>query len=108
MNILCGINLKRNPSGFRFFTFKKAKGKNSYYWDGLFRTATDAQFFGPWKNRNIEDHYYHIIFNYDGNEFIREPAELEGEKIYGYRYLIYHKGNDGKIGGKYNVENLYS
>ncbi|MDB4436285.1 type II secretion system GspH family protein [Akkermansiaceae bacterium] len=109
MNILTGIDTDENPQGNSYFTFKKAKGNNNNYWDGLYRTASTAELYGPWKNRNKNDRFYRVIFNYDYDEFIREPSSTGGsEEIYGYKYLIYHAGKDGEVGGEENVDNLYN
>lgn len=68
MALLGGIHDKEIDAfdqGTQFFSFVKAKGENGSYWDGLYRTETKAALFGPRKNKNIEDRYYRIIFNYD-------------------------------------------
>ena len=107
MNALTGIDREENPSGIPYFTYRQAKGKNNDYWDGLFRTQSTAEFFGPWKNRNKNERYYRIIFNYGYEDFIREPSNIGGEEVYGAQFLIYHAGKDGGIGGDENVDNIY-
>ena len=108
MNVLCGIDEAENPNQIPYFTYREAKGKNDNYWDGLYRTRSTANLFGPWKNETIENRNYHVFFDYDGDRKIRLPAELGGEVISDVQFLIYHKGKDGKIGGDFNIDNIYS
>lgn len=109
MNILVGIDTDENPQGINYFPFKKAKGNNNNYWDGLYRTESTAELYGPWKNRNKDDRFYRVIFNYDYDDYIREPSSTgNNEQVFGYKYLIYHAGKDGEVGGEENVDNLYN
>ena len=110
MEILCGLEQAShsNPYQISFFEFKRAREISDDYYDGLHRTPVTVSLYGPWKNKDIEDRYYRIILDHDGNKTIREPAELGGNLIPNVRYLIYHKGKDGKIGGDYNDDNIYS
>jgi hypothetical protein len=75
--------------------------------DSIAQKST-ATLYGPWKNKNPEDRLYHVIFDYDGDNSIREPQELGGQLIQNVRFLIYHKGKDGKIGGAHNDDNIYN
>ncbi|MGC6426512.1 MAG: type II secretion system protein [Akkermansiaceae bacterium] len=107
MDVLCGINEDENPNKIAYFSYRKAKGKNNNYWDGLYRTQSTAEFFGPWKNRDKNERYYRIIFNYGYEDFIREPSTIGSEEIFDVPFLIYHAGKDGEIGGDSNVDNIY-
>lgn len=107
MDVLCGINEDENPNKIAYFTYRKAKGKNNDFWDGLYRTSSTAEFFGPWRNRNKNERYYRILFNYGYEDFIREPSNIGGEEVFNVPFLIYHAGKDGGIGNDENVDNIY-
>lgn len=107
-NVLTGIDTDENPSGITYLTFKKAKGSNNNYWDGMHRTSSTSALYGPWKNRNQNERYYRVMMNYDYNEFVQEPNNVGSEEVYGYKYLIYHAGKDGELGGEENLDNIYS
>ncbi|MEJ6828663.1 MAG: hypothetical protein QNK61_00585 [Akkermansiaceae bacterium] len=110
MAALCGLEAGStlNPYQLSFFEFKRNKGSDGDFYGGLHRTQSKAALYGPWKNKDIEDRYYRIILDLDGDQSIREPAELGGKLIPNVRYLIYHKGKDGKIGRKFYKDNVYS
>lgn len=107
MNVLVGIDRDENPTGSSYFSYNKAKGKNNNYWDGLYRTSSTAEFFGPWKNRNKNDRYYRILFNYGYEDFIRVPTNISSEEIFDVNFLIYHPGKDGEVGNDKNIDNIY-
>ena len=110
MNVLCGLESAKieNPYLTSFFEYKSAKGKGNNQFDGLARTETEAQLFGPWKTRNINERYYQVILDLDYDKEVREPSNLGNKIQYGRRYLIYSYGKDGKIGQEYNIDNLYN
>lgn len=108
MNVLCGIDRDENPQGITYFSYKAAKGSSNNYYDGLHRTQSTAEFYGPWKNRSKNDRYYRVLFNYGYEDFIREPTNVGNDEIYGVQFLIYHAGKDGKIGNDDNIDNIYS
>ncbi|MGJ8696418.1 MAG: type II secretion system protein [Verrucomicrobiaceae bacterium] len=110
MSVLCGLESAQaeNPSRTAYFEFKKAKGKGNNLVDGLYRTQTEAQLFGPWKTKNKDDRYYFVIFDYDYDKEIQEPSSLGNEIQYGRKYLIYCYGKDGKIGNENNLDNIYN
>jgi len=107
---LCGLEIARdeNPYQISFFEFKAAKGAGNNRYNGLYRTQSEAQLFGPWRTQNVNDRYYQVVFDYDYDKEIQEPATLGNEIQYGPRYLIYSYGRDGRIGQEYNVDNIYS
>ena len=97
-----------NPKLISFFTFKDAKGKGTDAHDGLERNQSRAELLGPWRNKQKDDRYYRIVYNYDYNGELNEPQDLGGETFYDRRHLIYHMGKDSKVGGKNDKDNVYS
>jgi len=91
-----------------FFEFKNAKGKGSGAYDGLERTENRAELLGPWVNKQKDDRYYRVMYNYDYDDELREPQVLGNEILYNQKVLVYHMGKDGKVGGKYDQDNVYS
>lgn len=109
MNVISACDQPdESPYKIGHFTYRKAKGKNGDYWDGLHQTRSTFEFFGPWRNPNIEDRYYRVIFNYGYKDAIKVSDELGGELVKGEMFLIYHKGPDGKTGPGFNEDNVYS
>lgn len=100
--------IDENPKEEAFFKFQKAQGKGNDEFDGLARDQSRAELFGPWKNREKTDRYYIGVFNYDYDNILREPNALGNEEHYETKVLFYHKGKDGKVGGKNNKDNVYS
>lgn len=97
-----------NPKLLPFFTYSAAKGKGDSAFDGLLRNQNSAELFGPWKNKQKNDRYYRVVYNYDYDEVLREPNALGNEEHYETRVLAYHRGADGKVGGTNNKDNVYS
>ncbi len=91
-----------------FFSFKAAKGKGQNAHDGLERTENRAELLGPWLNSQKSDRYFRVLYDYDYDGELREPQALGNEIKYDTKTLIYHKGKDGKIGGKNDQDNVYS
>ena len=91
-----------------FFKFKAAKGKGQAAVDGIERTDNRAELLGPWLNKNKDDRYYRVMYNYDYDSELREPQVLGNEIMYDVKALVYHMGKDGKVGGKYDQDNVYS
>jgi prepilin-type N-terminal cleavage/methylation domain-containing protein len=91
-----------------YFTFKASNGKGQGAYDGLERTQNRAELLGPWQNKQKDDRYYRLMFNYDYDKELREPQALGNEIMYDKNVLIYHMGKDGKVGGKNDQDNVYS
>lgn len=91
-----------------FFTFKAAKGQGQAAYNGLWRTENRAELLGPWLNKQKDDRYYRVMYDYDYDKELREPQALGNEIMYDTKALVYHKGKDGKIGGKNDQDNVYS
>lgn len=91
-----------------FFKFQKAQGKGDNVYDGLERDQNRAALYGPWKNKQKSDRYYYCVYNYDFDDVLRAPQALGNEPHYDTRVLAYHKGKDGKVGGKFNKDNVTS
>ena len=91
-----------------FFKFQKAKGKGSEVYDGLDRDQNRAELYGPWKNKEKSDRYYICVYNYDYDNELREPNAIGNELHFETKVLVYHKGKDGKTGGRANRDNVYS
>ena len=110
MAVLVGLKsaIDENPTETAYFKFQKAKGSGSDAYDGLQRDQSRAELFGPWKNKEQSDRYYICVYNYDYDNVLREPNALGNEEHYDTRVLVYHKGKDGKEGGKFNKDNVYS
>ncbi|MDA7863737.1 type II secretion system GspH family protein [Akkermansiaceae bacterium] len=109
MGPLCGLESSKdqNPYQISFFEFKGAKGSGNDKYGGLDRSQTEAQLYGPWRTRNVNDRYYQVIFNYDYNDNIEVPTNLGSDTVYGVKFLIYSYGKDGKIGQENNQDNVY-
>jgi len=97
-----------NQKLINFFSFKDAKGKGNAAYDGLERTQSRAELLGPWFNKQKDDRYYRVVYNYDYGKDLKEPQSLGGEIFYDRQHLIYHMGKDGKVGGKNDKDNVYS
>ncbi len=91
-----------------FFKFKAAKGKGQAAHDGIERSDNRAELLGPWLNKVKDDRYYRVMYNYDYDNELREPQALGNEIIYDVKSLVYHRGKDGKVGGKNDQDNVYS
>ena len=112
MSILVGLDSAReeNSSGTKYFQFKKASGKGQGMYDGLDRTKTRAQLYGPWKNRQENDRFYRLKMDYDFTGEVDEPSNMGSETIFGKQgmVLVYHLGKDGEAGPGKNQDNVYS
>ncbi len=100
--------ISENPKRMAFFEFKSAKGKGQGAHDGIERTENRAELLGPWLNDQKTDRHYRVMLNYDYDDQLREPQSLGNEIMFERRVLVYHMGKDGKVGGKYNEDNIYS
>ena len=110
MSILVGLETasEENPTQTTYFKYKKASGKGQNMYDGLDRNQSQAQLFGPWKNKQENDRFYRLMMDYDFNEEIDEPSNLGNERQFGQRVLAYHFGKDGEAGPGNNQDNVYS
>jgi len=97
-----------NYKKMSFFKYQKAKGKGDNAYDGLVRDQNRAYLYGPWNNKQRTDRYYYCLYNYDFDDELREPNALGNEIHYDTRVLVYHRGKDGKVGGKFNKDNVTS
>jgi prepilin-type N-terminal cleavage/methylation domain-containing protein len=97
-----------NYKKISFFKYQKAKGKGDNAYDGLDRDQSRAYLYGPWNNKQKTDRYFYCVYNYDFDNELREPNSLGNEIHYDTRVLVYHKGKDGKTGGKFNKDNVTS
>jgi len=100
--------IEENPKEESFFKFQKAKGRGNDVYDGLERDQSRAELYGPWNNKEKTDRYYICVYNYDYDNELREPNALGNELHFETKVLVYHKGKDGKTGGKFNRDNIYS
>lgn len=107
---LLGLRIaqEENPKFLTFFEFQIAKGKGEDVYDGLVRTDNRAELVGPWKNATKDQRYYRVIVDYNNDGEIHVPESLGYEIVRGKRVIAYHMGPDGKIGGKFNEDNIYS
>lgn len=97
-----------NPKFLTFFEFQLAKGKGDNAYDGLVRTDNRAELLGPWRNPEKTDRHYRLMLNYDNDNQLREPNSLGSEILFDRRVIAWHMGKDGKVGGEYNEDNVYS
>lgn len=107
---LLGLRIAQdeNPQFQSFFKFQLAEGKGEDAYNGLVRTDNRAELLGPWLNKSKNDRYYIVVLNYDNDNQLRPPNEVGAEPLFDRRAIVYHKGKDGKAGGKYNEDNVYS
>lgn len=110
MSPLLGLPIAQieNPINRVFFEFKNAKGKGEAAFDGLERTENRAELLGPWDNPTKSDRYYRVMLNYDYDNQLREPQAVGNEILWDRRAVAYHMGKDGKVGGEYDQDNVYS
>lgn len=102
------VALGDNPKKLKFFEFQLAEGKGDAAYNGLDRSDNRAELLGPWLNPSKDDRYYWVMLNYDGDNQIRVPNNIGSEILFDRRVIVYHKGKDGKAGGEYNDDNVYS
>ena len=110
MSILLGMQSAQpdNPKFIAFFEFKNARGEGAGEYDGLSRSENRAELLGPWLNPQRTDRYYRLMYNYDYDNQLREPQALGNEIIFDRNVLVYHMGKDGKVGGEFDEDNVYS
>ena len=108
---LLGLRIAQdeNPKFMNFCSdIQFAKGKGEGVYDGLVRTDNRAELVGPWLNKDKNDRHYRVLLNYDNDNQLREPNSLGSEPLFDRRVLVYHMGKDGKVGGEFNEDNVYS
>lgn len=107
---LCGLRIAidENPKQLPFFKTQMAEGEGDRAYNGLVRTDNRAELLGPWLNAEKRDRYYRVMLNYDNDNQLREPNKIGSEILFDRRAIAYHMGKDGKVGGEYNQDNVYS
>ncbi len=102
------VAIDENPNMLVFFKFQQAEGKGDDVYNGLVRTDNRAELVGPWKNKEKNDRHYRVVLNYDNDNQLFVPNALGSETLFDRRAIAYHMGKDGKVGGEYNDDNVYS
>jgi prepilin-type N-terminal cleavage/methylation domain-containing protein len=102
------VAIDENPNMLPFFKFQQAKGKGDGVYDGLVRTDNRAELVGPWRNKEKTQRHYRVVLNYDNDNQLLAPNSIGGELLFDRRVIVYHMGKDGKVGGEYNDDNVYS
>ena len=102
------VAIDENPNQFPFFKFQQAEGKGDGVYNGLARTDNRAELLGPWLNKEKTQRHYRVVLNYDNDNQLLVPNDLGSEVLFERRAIAYHMGKDGKVGGEYNDDNVYS
>jgi len=110
MSVLVGLESAReeNPRGTSYFKYKKASGKGEGMFDGLDRTRSRAQLYGPWKNKQASDRLYRLKMDYNNDGEIDEPSQFGSDTVFEQKVLVYHLGKDGEAGPGKNKDNVYN
>lgn len=96
MSVLAGINIEgMNPKETWFFSGEQSKGSRvneAYY--GLWRDASFAKLFDPWKKDAPLERGYLLLLDYDGDWKVEDPFR-PGVMIE-RRVVAWSAGKDGK------------